>query len=145
MSESQWTRELQDMSCLKACSHVWSLTAKTGSKQFVAKGEQIKDLGEKTIPVKTHASVHTCIAFRSASVVKHFISMRKKSSELETLWCCMKRNRTFQILDMEQCAQWTCVDSSCSNRFSLQLAGTVSGQTALNKLVSPAAACRGRG
>ena len=46
-------------------------------KIFVAaNGEQIRDLGEKTIPFKTNEG-QRCITFRSASVVEPFISMQK--------------------------------------------------------------------
>ena len=51
---------------------------KTTPKKFVtANGEQIKDLGEKTIPFKTNEGVQRCITFRSASVVNPLISMQK--------------------------------------------------------------------
>ena len=53
-------------------------SAKTSPKKFVAaNGELIKDLGEKNIPFKTNEGIQRCIAFRSASVVKHLISMQK--------------------------------------------------------------------
>ena len=48
------------------------------TKIFVAaNGENIKDLGEKTIPSNSVEGVHRCIKFRSASVVKLLISMRQ--------------------------------------------------------------------
>ena len=58
------------------CPHV-KLERKTSAKKFVAaNGEQIKDLGEKSIPFKTIEGVQRCIAFRSANVVKPLISMQ---------------------------------------------------------------------
>ena len=51
---------------------------KTTPKKFVAaKGEQVKDLGEKTIAFKTNEGIQRCISFRSANVVKPLISMQK--------------------------------------------------------------------
>ena len=46
-------------------------------KCVAANGEQIKDLGEKNIPLKTNEGVQRCITFRSANVVKPIISMQK--------------------------------------------------------------------
>ena len=43
---------------------------------MAANGEQIKDLGEKSIAFKTNDGVQRCIAF-SANVVKLLISMQK--------------------------------------------------------------------
>ena len=42
----------------------------TAKKFVTANGEEIKDLGEKTIQFKSVEGVHRCIKFRSASVVK---------------------------------------------------------------------------
>ena len=54
------------------------LERKTTPKKFVAaNGEQINDLGEKTIPFKTNEGVQRCIIFRSANVAKPIISMQK--------------------------------------------------------------------
>ena len=54
------------------------LERKTAPTKFVAaNGEQLTDLGEKTIPFKTNEGVHRCVTFRSASVAKPFISMQK--------------------------------------------------------------------
>ena len=48
------------------------------TKKFVAaNGERIKDLGEKTILIKSVGGAHRCMKFRSANVVKPLISMRK--------------------------------------------------------------------
>ena len=44
---------------------------------MAANGEQITDLGEKNFPFKTNEGIRRCITFRSASVVKHLISMHK--------------------------------------------------------------------
>ena len=46
-------------------------------KFVAANGEQINDLGEKTIPFKTNEGIQGCITFRSANVVKPLISMQK--------------------------------------------------------------------
>ena len=54
------------------------LERKTSPKKFVAaNGEQIKDLGERRIPIKTNEGVQRCITFRSANVVNPLISMQK--------------------------------------------------------------------
>ena len=54
------------------------LERKTSPKRFVAANwEQIRDVGEKNIPVKTNEGIQRCITFTSASVVKPYISMRK--------------------------------------------------------------------
>ena len=54
------------------------LERKTSPKKFVAaNGEQIKDLGEKSIPFKTNERVQRCMTFMSANVVKRIISMQK--------------------------------------------------------------------
>ena len=54
------------------------LERKTSPKKFVAaNGEQIKDLGEKSIPFKTNEGVQRCNTFRSVNVVKPLISMQK--------------------------------------------------------------------
>ena len=46
--------------------------------RFVAaSGEHIGDFGEKTIPFKTKEGGQRCITFRSANVVKPFISLQK--------------------------------------------------------------------
>ena len=47
-------------------------------QRFVAAdGERIKDLGEKTIPLKSVEGVRRCMKLRSANVVKPLITMRK--------------------------------------------------------------------
>ena len=54
------------------------LERKTARKKFVAaNGEQIRDLGVKTNPLKTDEEIHMCSTFRSASVVTSLISMQK--------------------------------------------------------------------
>ena len=54
------------------------LERKTSPKRFAAaNGEQISELGGKTVPFKTNEGIHSYITFRSASVVKHFTSMQK--------------------------------------------------------------------
>ena len=49
----------------------------TTRKFVAANGEKTKDLGEKASPFKSVEGVHRCMQFRSASVVKPLISMRK--------------------------------------------------------------------
>ena len=44
---------------------------------MAANGEQIRDFGEKNIPFKTSEGIERCITFRSAGVVKLFISVQK--------------------------------------------------------------------
>ena len=44
---------------------------------MAANGEQIRDFGEKNIPFKTNEGIERCITFRSAGVVKLFISVQK--------------------------------------------------------------------
>ena len=51
--------------------------ASTTKKFVAADGGRIKELGEKTKPFKSVEGVHRFIKFRSASVVKPLISMRK--------------------------------------------------------------------
>ena len=54
------------------------LERKTSSKKFVASnGEQTKDSMEKNIPFETHEGIQRCITYRSARVVKPFISFLK--------------------------------------------------------------------
>ena len=54
------------------------LERRTSPKKLVtANGEQIKDLGDKNIPFKTNEGIQRCITFRSADVVKPFISIEK--------------------------------------------------------------------
>ena len=54
------------------------LERRTTPKKFVAaNGEQIKDLGVKTIPFKTNEGIQRCTTFRSANVVKPLNLSRK--------------------------------------------------------------------
>ena len=51
---------------------------RTSPKKFVAaNGEQIKDLGEKSIPFKTNEGVQRCFTFRSANVVNPSFPCKK--------------------------------------------------------------------
>ena len=62
----------------KKCITFRSAKRKTSPQKFAAaNGEQIKNLGEKSIPFKTNEGVQRCILFRSADVVKPLISMQK--------------------------------------------------------------------
>ena len=77
-------------------------------KKFVAANdEQITDMGEKTIPLKTNEEIHKCITLISASVAKPVISMQRVVRAGKHLWCWMKRIRTFEIFEMEQLPSWT--------------------------------------
>ena len=52
------------------------LERKTSPNKFVAaKGDHIKDLGDKNIPFKTNEGVQRCKTFRSVTVVKPLISL----------------------------------------------------------------------
>ena len=63
------------------------LERKTSPQSFMAAfGEQLRDLGEKTLPFKTIEGSQRCITLRSASVVKFLISMQK----VVRAWCWMK-------------------------------------------------------
>ena len=54
------------------------LDHQTAPIKFVAaNGEQIRDMGEKTVPFKAHDGNHRRITFRSACVPKLLISMSK--------------------------------------------------------------------
>ena len=65
------------MSCLKACSRVLKLERKTAPQKFAAStGEHIRDVGERTMPIKANDGIHRCTTSRSASVVKSFILMQ---------------------------------------------------------------------
>ena len=96
------------------------LKRKTTPKKFVAaNGEQIKDLGEKTIPFKTNEGIQRCITFRSANVVKPIISMQKvdtvvvdeKNPHIRNI-----RDGTAIYLDVSNGVHtmdmWTCLDET---------------------------------
>ena len=54
------------------------LERKTSPMRFVAaSGQQIRDLGHKTIPFRTNEGIIRCKTFRSATVVKNLTSMLK--------------------------------------------------------------------
>ena len=119
---------------------------KTSPKKFVAaNGEQIKDLGEKSIPFKTNEGIQRCITFRSASVVKPLISMQKavragnivvldeKNPHIRNI-----RDGTMTKMDVNN-GVYTVDMRICLDETGLvfQLAGTVSGQPAFDKPVRP--------
>ena len=84
------------------------LERKTSPNKFVAAtGEQIRDMGEKKIPLKTNQGNQMCMMFRSASVVKPLTTMQKKWSELEKLSCWMNRIRIFETFETERRSCWT--------------------------------------
>ena len=83
--QDRWEKVRVPMDC-GAAGHVMpeamfprvKLERKISPKRFVAaNGEQIRDVGEKTIPIKTNEGIQRCITFRSASVVTPLISMQK--------------------------------------------------------------------
>ena len=127
------------------------LERKTSPKKFVAaNGEQIKDLGEKSIPFKTNEGVQRCITFRSVNVVKPFISMQKVVQAGNTVVVDEKnphirniRDGTTIKLDVNSGVYtmdiWICLNETGP---VFQLAGTVSGQAAFDMPVRPAALCR---
>ena len=74
------------------------LERKMSPKKFVAaNGPQIKYVGEKKIPFKTNEGIQRCITFRSAHVFKPSFQC-KRSSELETSLCGMKKNSALSKL-----------------------------------------------
>ena len=98
------------------------LERRTSPKKFVAaNGEQIKDLGEKNIPFKTNEGI---ITFRSANVVKPFISMQKvvRAGNIVVLdemnpHIRNTRDRTVIKLDVNTGVytmdMWICLDETC--------------------------------
>ena len=127
------------------------LERKSAPKKFVASnGEQIGDLGKKTIPFKTNEDIHRCIPFRSASVDKPFTSMQKVLRSGNNLVLEKKiphfRKHSRRKSDQAGREQWSVhnryVDSSRRDRSSFQLAGTESGQTAFDKPARATALCR---
>ena len=90
------------MRCLRRCSRMSNSSDKTSPKKFVAaSGEHIKDLGEKSIPLKTNEGVQRCITFRSANVVKPLTSMQKviRAGNIVVL---DEKIRTLETLETEQ-------------------------------------------
>ena len=77
----------------------------TIKKLVAVNGEKIEDLGERTVPFKSVEEVHRCIKFRSASVVKPLISMRKCKLAVSLFW--LKRIRTFETIETAQSSSWT--------------------------------------
>ena len=75
---------------------------KTTPKKFVAaNGEQIKDLGEKTIPFKTNEEFQR-FKHSEVQMLSNPSFQCKRFSELETLLFWMKRIRTSETFGMEQ-------------------------------------------
>ena len=120
------------------------LECKTSPKKFVASNGQ-------NIPFKTNEGIQRCMTFRSASVVKLLISMRKvvragnivvldeKNPHIRNI-----RDGTVVKLDVNK-GVYTMdmliyLDETGSG---FQLAGTLSGQAVFDKPVRPAALCRG--
>ena len=120
------------------------------TKKFVAaSGEQIKDSGGKTIPCKFAEGVRRCIEFRSASVVKPLISMRKVVHagnvvvmDEENPHIRDNRDGTVIRLDVNNGVytvdMWVCLNETGP---CFQLARTVSGSSVTNKLVRPRTKC----
>ena len=113
-------------------------------KRFVAaKGEHIRNRGEKTIPFKTSEGIHRCITFRSASVVKPLISIRKVVQAgnvvvLDEKNSHIRNTRDGTTIKLEQrCIYNGHVGMFGRNRIVFQLAGTVTRSKAVNELVRP--------
>ena len=90
------------------------LERKTSPKELVAaNGEQIKDVGEKNIPLTTNEGIHRCITFRNASVVKPFIlsELDEKNPHIRNI-----RDGAVIRLDVNNgvCAMymWICLDET---------------------------------
>ena len=127
------------------------LERRTSPKKFVAaNGEQIKDLGEKNIPFKTNEGIQRCITFRSASVVKHLISMQKVVRAgnivvLDEMNPHIRNTRDGTVIKLDvnngvyTMDMWICLDET-GPVFSWQ---GQCGQAAFDNLVRPAALCRG--
>ena len=126
------------------------LVRKTSPNKFVAaNGEQIKALGEKSIPFKTNEGVQRCKTFRSANVVKALTSMQEVVQAGNIVVLHEKNphirntrdgtvikldvNNGVYTMDMRICLDETGLV------FSWQALG---GQAAFDKPVRPAALCR---
>ena len=132
------------MSCLKGCSRVSNSSAKTSPKRFVAaNGEQIRESGKKTNPLKTNEGTQRCITFRSASVSSLSLPMQRvvragnivvldeKISHIRNTddGTMIKQDVNNGVWTMDM---WICLDDTGP---VCLLAGTVSSQTAFDKLV----------
>ena len=83
------------------------LERKTSPKKFVAtNGEKIRDLGEKNIPFKTNEGIQRCTTFRSASVVKLFISVQKVV-RARNIVVTDEKNPNIETFETEQWSSWT--------------------------------------
>ena len=112
---------------------------KTATKKFVAAdGEQIRDLGEKIIQLKTNEGIHRCTTFRSASVVKPLISMQKVVRAGNTVVLEYSRCNGDQAGRAQRSVHDGHVDLSRRNRSRFKLAGTVIDQSAIVKPRRPA-------
>ena len=78
------------------------LERKTSQTRVAANGEQVSDLGEKTIPFKTIEGVRRCITFIQCECLSNLSFQYRKLSDPETLWCWMKKIRTLEILETER-------------------------------------------
>ena len=118
-------------------------------KRFVAaKGKHIRNMGEKTIPFKTSEGIHRCITFRSASVVKPLIPIRKvvqrgqRCGDGRKEFTHSKHSRWHNNqAGTTVCIQWTCWVCLDETGSFFQLAGTVTRSKAVSELVRPVALC----
>ena len=96
------------MLCRQRCFTRVKLDRTIATKKFVAaNGEKIKDLGEKSIPCKSVEGVHRCIKFRSASVVKPLISMRKVVQAGNVVVLDEEKSAHSKTPEMAQSPGWT--------------------------------------
>ena len=100
------------------------LERKTSPKKFVAaNGEQIKDLGEKSIPFKTNEGIQRCITLRSANVVKPIISMQKvvRAGNIVVLVCSLSTvPSSAPYMRALRFSRWQPWKASCLILFSLR-------------------------
>ena len=71
-----------------------------------ANGEKIIDLGEKNIPFKTFEGIQRCTTFKSASVVKPFISVQKVV-RARNIVVTDEKNPHIETFETEQWSSWT--------------------------------------
>ena len=97
---------------------------RTKKKLAAAKGEMIKDLGEKTKPFKSVEGEHRCMKIRSASVVKLLMLMRKVVQAGNVVVLVdqkphVRNNRDGTVIKLDvnngvyTMDIWVCLDESC--------------------------------
>ena len=79
------------------------LERRTWPKKFVAaNGDQIKDLGEKSIPLQDEGRNSEVYNVQKRECCEASHHNAKRSSELDMSWCWMKGIRTFETLVTER-------------------------------------------